>query len=306
MSQLRQLLGIQADKHVIFERFSDSAGCYVRLDSENLAVYKQLYRAAKAKNKLRIKATVVAESTSQSSTQARSETNSPELPNPAKFSYLATVLSSPLPETQTEAASSSTPGLASNTTVGDNNAAPGDHDQPIQWFDADGSPSQCHCHNESVNDQETTNIPIVTHKSPSGAFCIDCNNCGRSVADEHYHCSICENGDYDLCPQCVDLGVTCQADEHWLIKRFVKDGIVTNGSTETIAPRKSQTQVTEKEKTEESICEGISEEIREPALAAPVPSPKVDDRICNACLKGKFPSPRILDYDQQLILNRVW
>lgn len=48
---------------VTFERFSDSAGSYIPLDSNNPAVYKQLYRAAKAKLKLRIKATVTDAST---------------------------------------------------------------------------------------------------------------------------------------------------------------------------------------------------------------------------------------------------
>jgi next-to-BRCA1 protein 1 len=43
---------------VVFERYSDSAAAFVRLDSDNSSVYKQLYRAAKAKLKLRIKATV--------------------------------------------------------------------------------------------------------------------------------------------------------------------------------------------------------------------------------------------------------
>ena len=43
---------------MVFERYSDSAAAFVRLDSDNAGVYKQLYRAAKAKLKLRIKATV--------------------------------------------------------------------------------------------------------------------------------------------------------------------------------------------------------------------------------------------------------
>jgi next-to-BRCA1 protein 1 len=43
----------------VFERYSDSAGTFVTLDPENTPVYKQLFRAAKAKLKLRIKATIV-------------------------------------------------------------------------------------------------------------------------------------------------------------------------------------------------------------------------------------------------------
>ncbi|KAI9806770.1 MAG: hypothetical protein M1825_006227 [Sarcosagium campestre] len=55
--RLRFLLAIPDDEPVVFERYSDSAGAFVVLDSNNPSVYKQLYRAAKAKLKLRIKVT---------------------------------------------------------------------------------------------------------------------------------------------------------------------------------------------------------------------------------------------------------
>lgn len=56
--QLRLLLGIAADREVVFERFSDSAGGYILLDTRNPTVFKTLIRAAKAKLKLRLKATM--------------------------------------------------------------------------------------------------------------------------------------------------------------------------------------------------------------------------------------------------------
>ncbi|KAL8893023.1 MAG: hypothetical protein Q9215_000027 [Flavoplaca cf. flavocitrina] len=56
--KLRSLLNVLPTQNITFERFSDSAGSYIALDSNNPAVYKQLYRAAKAKLKLRIKATI--------------------------------------------------------------------------------------------------------------------------------------------------------------------------------------------------------------------------------------------------------
>lgn len=58
-TQLKELLSVPTDQTVVFERYSDSASSWVKLDAANIAVYKQLYRAAKAKLKLRIKATVV-------------------------------------------------------------------------------------------------------------------------------------------------------------------------------------------------------------------------------------------------------
>jgi next-to-BRCA1 protein 1 len=45
----------------VFERYSDSSTSYVTLDSDKPQVYKTLFRAAKAKLKLRLKATVPGE-----------------------------------------------------------------------------------------------------------------------------------------------------------------------------------------------------------------------------------------------------
>ena len=52
------MLGIKPEQLVVFERFSDSAGGYITLDPKNPQVFKTLIRAAKAKLKLRLKATV--------------------------------------------------------------------------------------------------------------------------------------------------------------------------------------------------------------------------------------------------------
>lgn len=59
---------IPDDQTVVFERYSDSAGSYVILDPKNPAVYKQLYRAAKAKLKLRFKATIIYQGAEESGT----------------------------------------------------------------------------------------------------------------------------------------------------------------------------------------------------------------------------------------------
>ena len=49
---------IPFDTEAVIERYSDSAASYVILDASNMAVYKQLYRAAKAKSKLKLRVTV--------------------------------------------------------------------------------------------------------------------------------------------------------------------------------------------------------------------------------------------------------
>ena len=61
--QLRHLLQVPSDQEVIFERYSDSAGAYVTLDANKPQVYKTLFRAAKAKLKLRLRATIPGQET---------------------------------------------------------------------------------------------------------------------------------------------------------------------------------------------------------------------------------------------------
>ncbi|OOF98528.1 hypothetical protein ASPCADRAFT_204265 [Aspergillus carbonarius ITEM 5010] len=273
---LRQLLGVPEDVNVIFERYSDSASCYIHLDSENPAVYKQLYRAAKAKLKLRIKATTTEELVSQH----QPAVDLPESQNASRYSYLETVLSAPLPESQVESVPPSASPSASILPEAATYSVPAEA-QSTQWSASATAEPQ---YREFVLGQDSLDTPVVSHASPNGVFCIDCNNCGRSIPNEHYHCSICDDGDYDLCLQCVDAGVACLDEEHWLIKRVVKDGQVTNSTTETVAPRKHQVEEPE-EKFEESVPELVSETIPEPPSVAPEVPETTQERICNDCLK---------------------
>ncbi|KAJ6111640.1 hypothetical protein N7523_007701 [Penicillium sp. IBT 18751x] len=225
--KLRALLNVPADVNVILERYSDSAGSYIHLDCDNAAVYKQLFRAAKAKSKLRIKASTVDPSAPTIDTAIPVESTNQMLP--PRTSYLDTVLSSPIPVAHPESltiSSEATPVLASGTTVPKVTL-------PI------GQPR----YRDFEMEQDKLRFPIISHNSPGGMFCIDCNNCGHSIANEHYHCSICEHGDYDLCPQCVDDGASCRGEGHWLIKRVVINGVVTNSTTEKIPPRRVQERV---------------------------------------------------------------
>ena len=101
----------------------------------------------------------------------------------------------------------------------------------------------------------------------AGTFSIDCNYCGKSVPNEHYHCSICEKGDFDLCQACVDAGVTCDGIDHWLLKRFIRNGIVVNSVTETRPPRKTEDV---KVKAETSVEHEVAE------------------RTCNNCISREY------------------
>ncbi|KAH2977152.1 hypothetical protein KXW58_006055 [Aspergillus fumigatus] len=290
--KLRQLIGVPPDSNIIFERYSDSAGCYVRLDSENLAVYKQLYRAAKAKLKLRIRATLVNEVNEPVAQPSLSE-NAPEEQGPARYSYLETVLSSPPPvmgsEVVPSGSSESVPGLLGAL---EKPASVGP--QSAQWTKDNTAPAQPG-YRDFVLNTDNVDVPIVSHRSPTGVFCIDCNNCGRSIPNEHYHCSICEDGDFDLCSQCVNSGVSCQSEDHWLIKRIVEDGIVTNSTTERVAPRKVE-EPRQSKTGSETLPELAPEEVQKPTPAPeevqePTPATaekyplQPAERICNSCLK---------------------
>lgn len=91
-------------------------------------------------------------------------------------------------------------------------------------------------------------------------YAIYCDSCDGNIDDVHYHCGICDKGDYDLCQSCVNRGVHCKDSAHWLIKRLLSDGNVVSSITDTIKPKSPEP--TEK--------------------VAPVVT-----RTCNSCVAGK-------------------
>ena len=272
-----------SDVYVTFERYSDSAGCYVELDSDNLAVYKQLQRAAKAKLKLRLRATTV------------SEPQRPE--SPSRSTYLDSVPTQPTPQTcfdtlvaddtaADEAAPPSPPPSSSNNVAVESTDKDKDKDK-------DGMIPSASSPGPSYRDfvqVASSNLPLAPHQSPTSLFCIDCNHCGRSIPNQHYHCSTCDDGDYDLCLQCVDSGVSCPGEDHWLIKRLVKDGIVTNSTTETIAPREFKPLVIKQE--EQPSVQSKPEQPPTRLYAGEKMSSNIE-LICNACLSGMFSIPSV-------------
>jgi next-to-BRCA1 protein 1 len=236
--------------------------------------------------KLRIKATLVNEVNEPVSQPSPAE-NTPEEQGPARYSYLETVLSSPPPvmgaEVVPSGTSESVPDLLGAL---ENPASVGP--QSVQWTKDNMVPAQPG-YRDFVQNTDNVDVPIVSHRSPTGVFCIDCNNCGRSIPNEHYHCSICEDGDFDLCSQCVNSGVSCQSEDHWLIKRIVEDGIVTNSTTERVAPRKVE-EPRESRTGSETLPELAPEKAPEPTPDTAEKYPlQPAERICNACLKGELP-----------------
>ncbi|KAL1956566.1 hypothetical protein VTO42DRAFT_7037 [Malbranchea cinnamomea] len=280
--KLRQILDIPPDTNIIVERWSDSAAAYVILDSENQSVYKQLYRAAKAKLKLRLKITRVQRPPSPPAAPARPSKvviEEPQANGDSETSkttsvtrnYLDTVLGDPAPASPFACRAPTDPAASAFGAPYQylNGKSPRNHDLSKTWADSCSSfppviPGLCW-------GTSVSGFP--------GAFCIDCNNCGATIPNEHYHCSICEQGDYDLCPSCIDAGVYCPGDGHWLIKRTINHGVVTTSTTEIIAPQRRSAKVSEQAQPEptpapEPEREPVPEPEQEPKLElVPVPEP---------------------------------
>lgn len=282
--QLRFLLAIPPDADVVFERFSDSAGSYVALDSNNPAIYKQLYRAAKAKLKLRIKATVVQRPTltgpvpnimdeQQPQTESLPLHTPPKTSSASRHSYLETVLSTPRDEEDQSRHSetSTVPAVAASIpadTAAMMSLGNATNDTLVTPAKLDQA--------KAAMDEASSKMTLLRNghlrRGPdllTSAFCIDCNNCGNSIPGEHYHCGICDDGDFDLCSACIAADVTCDGEGHWLIKRRIQGGILVSSVTETIAPKKWQ---------EEKVLENEKEDTHATQYAP---------RTCNSCINGK-------------------
>lgn len=112
------------------------------------------------------------------------------------------------------------------------------------------------------------------------AWSVYCNECEKAMDDVHFHCSICDGGDYDLCVECVGQSKHCPGEGHWLIKRFIKDGEVVPSDTERVSPRKSNTlpALVSLEKDMPGAF-GILEETKTVSE-----DPRVATRTCNSCV----------------------
>lgn len=218
---------------------------------------------------------------------------------PARHNYLQTVLSPAVPATQTETAP------AADETVAKFSIS-AEPSQPAKEAGCSSSMTSPQYRRFEMN-EDTLPFPAISHHTPRGMFCIDCNNCRRSIPNEHYHCSICEGGDYDLCTRCVIDGASCLGEGHWLIKRSVVDGVVTNSTTETIPPRqpKMQQALASTKLASDSVAAApaVPEKVVENTvdLTAAVPQPTDDSKtpdmaghgddkpVCNGCCNGSYP-----------------
>lgn len=275
--KLKELLAIPEHEDVIFERWSDSAASYVVLDSNKPAVYKQLYRAAKAKLKLRIKVTHLAldapvpepfNSNNSTETLLPPYTSATHLPNPSTASTESTASTSVPLEKVSEAVVAYLEGEEGRsklrTTIGE---------------EVEKEIEKRHVLAQSVANLSVASTPAVeaVPAKPkmrevvvNQVYAVYCNICSANVDSVHYHCGVCDSGDYDLCEQCVEDGKHCNNAEHWMIKRTIVKGEVISSreliaSTTAIVTKKSETL---NQKEEEKVVEQPQD---------------VSGRTCNCC-----------------------
>ncbi len=242
--QLRTALGIPADAEALFERYSDSAGAYVVLDQSNTPVYKQLYRAAKAKHKLKLRVTVKGDEPEEEPQQEQQpEEEEKQGPQPVSVTDEAEQEERrpSVEPTDTErepeqpTISRSTPAISQEQLV--DTAPPSETRSRMSLKEVlqqsvQISQDTLPCSSSGASSPLAMGCPAIRAN-----YAVCCNSCDRTIPDAHYHCSTCDDGDFDLCQDCVGRGVTCKGTNHWLIKRFVKHGVIINSTTERLAPK---------------------------------------------------------------------
>ena len=314
--QLRTLLQIPSNQNVTFERYSDSASAYIKLDSNNPAVYKQLYRAAKAKLKLRIRANVSTIPTEPATSVPPPVLPMPEHhltpycyvppmnPDPLKSASLESLKQKPSPQTFPSpqhvphtcgAAPIPVPISSSKDALLESMghalkvvSKKEDIPQPPRYI---SSREQFYAELASLSskDSKQTLRSVPQPMSvPTTSFTICCNHCDAAIPDAHYHCSKCDDGDFDLCESCYNKSIRCHGDDHWLVKRGVKNGKVTSSFTEIVAPKATLAAFFEREKNhqptepQKEVPGAFSQELKE-AFKQPMD----ESRTCNSCIGRK-------------------
>jgi next-to-BRCA1 protein 1 len=206
------------------------------LDQSKVAVYKQLYRAAKAKHKLKLRVTLNAARPEEEKQEPKQE------PKPVSVSDEAEE------ETRQSVEPTDTEREAEQPVVSDTTPATVEESSPEpapEAFLTKAEKNMLASMQEALNETTAALEKLATASCASAtgfpvtraSYAVCCNSCDRTIPDAHYHCSTCDDGDFDLCQDCVDRGVTCKGPSHWLIKRFVKNGVIINSTTERLAPK---------------------------------------------------------------------
>ncbi|QIW95220.1 hypothetical protein AMS68_000738 [Peltaster fructicola] len=264
--KLRACLNISADQTVVFERYSDSFGGFITLSPANTPVFKALVRAAKAKGKLRLKASIIPpvmaqeQKTTIDEMYANARAQSKQMDEESMMRN----------HRRGQGIFQYREARASEQTLVNDEA-------PV--------PKPFTAHNISPEIKQATlqacqelvfrtREKMATATASSTAWSVYCNICDAAMADVHYHCSICDGGDYDLCEKCVSDGNTCPGEDHWLIKRFIQNDRVIASTTERLCRKTPSAEI-------ESTMPGAFTEEAKVLATEPAAEPS---RTCNSCV----------------------
>ncbi|KAK5129585.1 hypothetical protein LTR08_003050 [Meristemomyces frigidus] len=297
--KLRQLLAIKPEQYVVFERFSDSAGGYITLDANNPQVFKTLVRAAKAKLKLRLKATVTPVEKEEEPTRDVAEAE-PELKVAEPVIVRSPVYQNNPRDSMAFDRRSVGSGIfqfrearASQQTLVNTDEAPLPRPFTTNNSKFFNELASLTGHGDlALRTREPTATVVDNHVHPWSVYC---NACDKAMIDAHFHCSICDGGDFDLCEACVTSGKLCPGEDHWLIKRSIKDGKVITSTTERISPRSAKKSFKIQDLLQTQGLPAQAEKVEEEA-AKEMPGAFADDtktlaeetrvatRTCNSCV----------------------
>lgn len=291
---MRQVLDIKPEQHIVLERYSDSSGDYVTLDESNPQVFKTLIRAAKAKGKLRLKATVTPEAKTESSVDLSARETKPSVSTFTSDIHFSATCSHKIQSARESTAvdqRSIGSGIfqfreardraSQQTLINISDEAPLPRpfvDSQANFFDklADAAAQPL-----AFRTRELIQPDVTLGR----AWSVYCNECDKAMDDVHFHCSICDGGDYDLCKECVDKSKHCPGEGHWLIKRFIKNGEVVPSETERISPRKicaAQPVLSLIDASAEKCMPGSFGILDQPKFISE--EPRVATRTCNSCV----------------------
>lgn len=329
--QIRTFLRVPSEHELVIERYSDSAAAYVVLDSTNTAIYKQLYRAAKAKSKLKLRvaslnaekkptprAVTVEEVPDASSATEVPEDGSSESSDKGELVPSETEPFKPQqpaegPRKPVEVTLPLRSGLVSKTYDSDSLAKAAQQLAEFESMRNDlterlnlistkmpelPKPSAESCSEviaRRMRQMRNTQLENIQLDLTSGmvaraqhphmpcarnpqTFAVCCNSCDKTMPDVHYHCSTCDDGDFDLCSSCVDLGITCHSPSHWMIKRTTMNGQIVNSTTEVIPPKPKKAAAPKAEGQPRSA------EPADPATCFP-------PELAAVCYEGHWPDP---------------
>ncbi|POS83924.1 hypothetical protein EPUL_004119, partial [Erysiphe pulchra] len=246
----------------VFERYSDSTRTYVVLDPNNVSTYKQLHRAARAKLRLRLRASIIPNEKDEDAKKTSDEDNKNITPVVVPRST-ASIHTPHTPRTMSLSTSQCLQKFhindhVSSESTSDQNTVISDKREPkiSTTFNKPELAFKMECSHifDTQDDGHVSSVPKkcimdqrvcedFENKKTSSSFSdlytltVICNSCSSLISGEHYHCSNCDGGDFDLCQKCVDSGILCYSEDHWLIKRFIKDGEPVNSITQTLTPK---------------------------------------------------------------------